>query len=190
MLVFALDELQAGSGFAPHSHENVEVVTIVLEGSLDHEDTAGNRGRVETGEVALISAGGGVKHSEFGNPDALTRSVTIWLKPRTMNKAPSRAVAKPMPKDGWQLIAAERDAPLLVEQDARVMMKRLAKRKPVSLVAKPGRIVYLAAVEGGLVAGTERLSAPERVILRGGELSLTSAAGATVVVVDVPLTSR
>jgi redox-sensitive bicupin YhaK (pirin superfamily) len=190
LLVFAYDDVQPGSGFKLHAHENVEVITIVLEGSLDHEDTAGHSGRVKVGEVALMSAGIGVKHSEFGNPDEVTRSVTIWLKPRTMNKAPSRATAKPVEKNGWQLIAAERNAPLIVEQDARVLMKRLAARKRVRLAAKPGRMVYLAAVQGELVAGGERLSVPERIILRDGEIEMVAEAGATVVVVDMPLTRR
>lgn len=186
LLVFAYDQVQPGSGFKLHSHENVEVITIVLEGSLDHEDTAGHKGRVEAGEVALMSAGTGVEHSEFGNPHLPTRSVTIWLKPRTLNKPPYRATGKPVEKDGWQLIAAERDAPLIVEQDARVRMKRLAAGKPVPLEARPGRLVYLAPVDGELTAGDQHLSVPERIIVRGGEISLVSDAGATVVMVDVP----
>jgi redox-sensitive bicupin YhaK (pirin superfamily) len=190
LLTFAYDEVPPGSGFKLHPHENVEVVTIVLEGSLDHEDTAGNTGRVKAGEVALMSAGSGVKHAEFGNRDVQTRSVTIWLKPRTMNKPPSHANAKPVVRDGWQLIAAEHDAPLLVEQDARVLMKRLAAREQVPLVARPGRMVYLATVEGELVADGQRLSVPERIILRDGEIRIASDAGATVVVVDVPLANR
>jgi redox-sensitive bicupin YhaK (pirin superfamily) len=187
LLVFAYDEVQPGSGFKRHAHDNVEVITIVLEGSLDHEDTAGNSGRVNAGEVALMSAGSGVKHSEFGNPDVLTRSVTIWLKPRTMNKKPHRATATPVERNGWHVIAAEHGAPLIVEQDAVVQMKRVAPGGHVSVVAQPGRIVYLAAVEGELVAGDQQLSAPERLILRAGGLPVVSEAGATVVVVDVAL---
>jgi redox-sensitive bicupin YhaK (pirin superfamily) len=187
LLVFAYDEVQPGSGFKLHAHENVEVITIVLEGTLDHEDTAGNSGRVQAGEVALMSAGRGVKHSEFGNPDVMTRSVTIWLKPRTMNKTPHRAIATPVEREGWNIIAAEHDAPLVVEQDAVVLMKRVAPRSHVSVQARPGRMVYLAAVEGELVSDNQKLSAPERLILRGGELRIMSEAGATVVMVDVPL---
>jgi redox-sensitive bicupin YhaK (pirin superfamily) len=187
LLVFAYDEVQPGSGFKLHAHENVEVITIVLEGSLDHADTAGHSGRVETGEVALMSAGSGVKHSEFGNPDVPTRSVTIWLKPRTMNKSPDRATAKPIEKEGWQLIADERDAPLVVEQDARVLMKRLAARERVRVAAKPGRLVYLGTVDGELSAGGHLLSAPERIVLRSGEINVYSEVGATVVLVDVAL---
>jgi redox-sensitive bicupin YhaK (pirin superfamily) len=190
LLVFAYDEVQPGSGFKLHRHENAEVVTIVLEGSLDQEDTSGHRGRVKAGEVALMSAGSGVSHSEFGNPDVPTRSVTIWLKPRTMNKTPHSVIAKPVEKDGWQLIAAEHDAPLVVEQDARVLMRRLSPRKRVSLVAQSGRIVYLAPVEGEMMVGGERLSVPERLILRDGEVGISSATGATVVVVDVPSPHR
>ncbi len=187
LLVFAYDEVQPGSGFKLHAHENVEVITVVLEGTLDHEDTAGHKGRVHAGEVALMSAGSGVQHSEFGNPDVQTRSITIWLKPRTMNKAPRRVTAKPLEKDGWQLIAGEHDAPLIVEQDARVLMKRLAPRKQVRLIAQPDRMVYLATVEGELVAGGQRLSVPERIIMRGGEINIASEKGAIIVVVDVPL---
>jgi redox-sensitive bicupin YhaK (pirin superfamily) len=188
LLVFAYDEVQPGSGFKLHAHENVEVITIVLEGTLDHEDTAGNSGRVKAGEVALMSAGSGVKHSEFGNPDVMTRSVTIWLKPRTMNKTPHRAIATPVERNGWDIIAAEHDAPLVVEQDAVVMMKRVAAGGNATVEAQSGRMVYLAALEGELVAGNHQLSAPERLILRGGELRITSQAGATVVIVDVALT--
>jgi quercetin 2,3-dioxygenase len=187
LTVFAYDEIQPGSGFKLHAHENAEVITIVLEGSLDHEDTAGHRGRIEAGEAALMSAGSGVKHSEFGNPDVATRSVTIWLKPRTLNKPPHRATGKPAEMNGWQLIAAERDAPLIVEQDARVVMKRLTARQHMTIAARPGRMVYVAAVDGELKVGDQRLSVPERVIVRGGEISMASDAGATIVAVDVPL---
>jgi hypothetical protein len=162
----------------------------VLEGSYDHEDTAGYRGRVKAGEVALMSAGSGIKHSEFGNPDVQTRSVTIWLKPRTMNKPPSHMTAKPVEQDGWQLIAAERAAPLIVEQDARILMKRLAAHKRVRVRARPGRMVYLAVVEGEVVTDGQRLSVPERILLRDGEISVASDAGATIVVVDVPWKKR
>jgi redox-sensitive bicupin YhaK (pirin superfamily) len=190
LLVFAYDEVQPGSGFKLHSHDNVEVLTIVLEGSLDQEDTAEHSGRVKTGEVSLMSAGSGVTHAEFGNPDVLTRSVTIWVKPRTMNKTPYRAVGKPVEKNGWQLIAAEHDAPLIIEQDVRVLMKRLSPHKRVTLVAQPGRMIYLAAVEGELLAGDQHLSVPERAILRDGKTRIKSDEGATVVVVDVPLAQR
>jgi hypothetical protein len=105
-----------------------------------------------------------------------------------MNKPPRRAIATPVERDGWHVIAAEHDAPLVVEQDAVVLMKRVAPRSDVSVEAQPGRTIYLAALEGTLVAGNQRLSAPGRLILRGGELRITSEAGATVVMVDVALT--
>ena len=137
-----------------------------------------------------MSAGSGVKHSEFGNPDVQTRSVTIWIKPRTMNKPPSHATAKPVEQNGWQLIAGERAAPLIVEQDARILMKRLAAHERVPVVARPGRMVYLGVVEGEVGTGGQRLSVPERIILRDGEINIASDAGATVVVVDVPLAKK
>jgi redox-sensitive bicupin YhaK (pirin superfamily) len=188
LLVFAYDEVQPGSGFKLHAHDNVEVITIVLEGTLDHEDTAGHKGRLEAGEVALMSAGTGVRHSEFGSRDVVTRSLTIWIKPRTMNKPPSRAVARPVERDGWQLVAAERDAPLVVDQDARVIMQRLAPRERVNLEARPGRVAYLAVVQGEVAADGERLARSDRMIVRGGKVEVAADAGATVVAVDVPAT--
>lgn len=190
LLVFAYDEVQPGSGFKLHSHENVESITIVLEGSYDHDDTAGYSGRVKAGEVSLMSAGKGIKHAEIGNPDVLTRSVTIWLKPRTMNKVPAHVTAKIVNEEGWQLIAGEHDAPLIVEQDARILMKRLAAHQQVPLIAPYDRMIYLAVVEGEVVTDGQRLSVPERIILRDGQISIASDGGATVVVVDVPLAKR
>jgi redox-sensitive bicupin YhaK (pirin superfamily) len=190
LLVFAHDEVQPGSGFKMHAHENVDVLTIVLQGSLDQEDSAGHRAHVEAGEAALMSAGSGVKHAEFGNPAGLTCSLTIWFRPRTMNKAPSHATGKPVEKDGWQLIAAEQDAPLIIEQDARVRMKRLDARQGLRLVAQRNRLIYMAPVKGELRAGRERLSVPDRIILRAGVIDIASDVGATIVVVDVPTTDR
>ena len=190
LLVFANDEVQAGSGFNMHAHENVDVLTVVLQGSLDQEDTAGHRARVNVGEAALMSAGTGVKHAEFANRDEITRSVTIWFRPRTMGKTPSHTTAKPVEKGGWELIAAEHDAPLTLEQDARVSMKRLAAQEKLPLVVQPARLLYVAAVDGELVAGDQRLSVPERIILRSGTMSIRSDTGATIVIVDVPSPER
>jgi redox-sensitive bicupin YhaK (pirin superfamily) len=189
LLVFAIDEVQAGSGFNMHAHENVDVLTVVLQGSLDQEDTAGLRAHINVGEAALMSAGTGVKHAEFADRDEPTRSATIWFTPRTMGKTPAHTTGKPVEKDGWQLIAAEHDAPLTLEQDARVLMKRLAAHEQLPLLVQPARLLYVAIVDGGLVAGEEGVSAPERIILREGT-SIRSDAGATIVVVDVPSPER
>jgi redox-sensitive bicupin YhaK (pirin superfamily) len=75
----------------------------------------------------------------------------------------------------------------VVEQDANILMKRLSAGEHLSLAARTGRMVHLATVEGELIAGEQRLSVPERLVVRGGEISVASDAGATVVVVDVPL---
>lgn len=184
--LFSYDEVQPGGAFNLHSHDNVEVITIVLEGSFEHEDTAGHGGRAGVGDVMLMSAGRGLKHAEHGNADVLTRVVTIWLKPRTTNTAPHHAIRKPINANGWLLVAAERDAPLIVDQDARVLMKHLAPGEHVSLEARPGRMVYLGTVEGELIANAQRLSVPERIIARDGEVSIASDSGATVVLVDLP----
>lgn len=185
--LFSYDVVQPGGTFALHPHDNVEVITVVLEGSFEHEDTAGGRGRAGVGDVMLMSAGRGLQHAERGNATVLTRVVTIWLAPRTRDTEPRHAIGRPAAaQSGWQLIAAERAAPLIVDQDARVLLRRLAPGEQLSLEAPAGRALYLGTVEGEWVANDQRLAVPERLIARNGQLSIASSSGATVVLVDLP----
>lgn len=187
LCLFSYDEVQPGGAFALHSHDNVEVITIVLEGSFEHEDTAGHRGRAGVGDVMLMSAGHGVKHAEHGSADALTRVVTIWLQPRHANTQPHHLISRPaVATNGWQLIAAERAAPLTVDQDARVLIKHFAPGERLMSHAPPGRVIYLGTVEGELVVNDRHLVVAERAIARNGQLSIASRSGATVVLIDLP----
>lgn len=184
--LFSYDVVQPGGTFALHAHDNVEVITVVLEGSFEHEDTAGHSGRAGVGDLMLMSAGRGVKHTEQADADALTRVVTIWLEPRTRDTEPHHVISRLAATNGWQVIAAERDAPLAVDQDARVLIRRFAPGEHLLFEAPPGRVVYLGIVEGELVTNGQRVGVPERIIARNGALNIASNSGATVVLVDLP----
>src|SRR5438093_10281448 len=76
------DEIAAGSGFPPHPHADMEIITYVRDGAIMHQDSMGNIGRTEAGDVQVMSAGSGVRHSEYNKEDVTTRLFQIWIEPR------------------------------------------------------------------------------------------------------------
>ena len=91
------DEIAAKSGFPPHPHADMEIITYVREGAITHQDSMGNTGRTEAGDVQVMSAGSGVRHSEYNLEDATTRIFQIWIEPTESGGKPSWG-AKPFPK--------------------------------------------------------------------------------------------
>ena len=91
------DEIAAQSGFPPHPHADMEIITYVREGAITHQDSIGNKGRTEAGDVQVMSAGSGVRHSEYNLEDATTRIFQIWIEPTERGGQPSWG-AKPFPK--------------------------------------------------------------------------------------------
>src|SRR5215210_5509865 len=83
------DEIAAQSGFPPHPHAEMEIITYVREGAITHEDSLGNRGRTEAGDVQVMSAGSGVRHSEYNREPQTTRIVQIWIEPTTEGGQPT-----------------------------------------------------------------------------------------------------
>ena len=91
------DEIAPGTGFDPHSHSNMEIITYVRDGAITHEDNKGNKGRTESGDVQVMSAGYGITHSEYNRESVLTRIFQIWVFPDKDNIEPNWG-AKPFPK--------------------------------------------------------------------------------------------
>lgn len=92
------DTIQAGTGFAPHSHSDMEIITYVREGAITHQDNLGNIGRTVAGDVQVMSAGTGIRHSEYNHEAETTRIFQIWLFPNRRGEAPSWGT-KPFPKN-------------------------------------------------------------------------------------------
>jgi redox-sensitive bicupin YhaK (pirin superfamily) len=91
------DEIQPGSGFPPHPHANMEIITYVRQGAITHKDSLGNHGRTEAGDVQVMSAGSGIRHAEWNEEDGVTTLFQIWIVPETAGGTPSWG-AKPFPK--------------------------------------------------------------------------------------------
>src|SRR3954464_13489186 len=91
------DEIAPHTGFPPHPHANMEIITYVRDGAITHEDSLGNTGRTEAGDVQVMSAGNGVRHSEYNLEPTLTKIFQIWIEPTVQGGQPTWG-AKPFPK--------------------------------------------------------------------------------------------
>jgi len=91
------DEIAPNSGFPAHPHANMEIITYVREGAITHQDSLGNKGRTEAGDVQVMSAGSGIRHSEYNLEPTRTKIFQIWIEPTTEGGAPTWG-AKPFPK--------------------------------------------------------------------------------------------
>ena len=91
------DEIAPNTGFPAHPHANMEIITYVREGAITHQDSLGNKGRTEAGDVQVMSAGSGIRHSEYNLEPSKTKIFQIWIEPTTKGGQPTWG-AKPFPK--------------------------------------------------------------------------------------------
>jgi redox-sensitive bicupin YhaK (pirin superfamily) len=159
------DEIQAKSGFPAHPHADMEIITYVRDGAITHQDSLGNKGRTEAGDVQVMSAGSGVRHSEYNLEDETTRIFQIWIQPATKGGKPSWG-AKPFPKQdrAGQFVTlasgfeADKDA-LPIRADARVLGATVAAGESVRLEVDPARHIYLVPARGTVEVEGVRLNA-------------------------------
>ncbi len=144
------DRIAAKSGFPPHPHRDMEIVTYVRTGAITHQDSMGNKGRTGAGDVQVMSAGTGVTHAEFNLEDEATTLFQIWIETDRPGAEPSWG-AKPFPRDArdgrFQLLAsgAAEDGALAINADARILGATLGAGEPIELEASPARHLYLVS---------------------------------------------
>lgn len=183
------DMIAARSGFPPHGHSDMEIITYVRSGAITHEDSLGNKGRTSAGDVQVMSAGTGVRHSESNVEAGPTTLFQIWIEPRQRGGEPSWGM-KPFPKGdrsgAFQLLASgfgEADA-LEVHADARIFGAVLKLGEVLSFAVGEARHAYLVPALGrididGMVVG-ER----DGVALNGGTFRVTALEDCEIVLVD------
>jgi quercetin 2,3-dioxygenase len=186
------DEIAPGTGFPPHPHADMEIITYVRQGAITHQDSLGNKGRTEAGDVQVMSAGTGIRHSEYNLEPEATKIFQIWIEPTGRGGKPAWG-AKPFPKQdrsGRFVTLASgfeegRDA-LPIRADARVLgatLKagetaeyRLAERRRAYLVAARGPV----EINGALLAERDGAAIENERVLR-----VTAIDDAEIVLVDV-----
>jgi quercetin 2,3-dioxygenase len=187
------DRVQAGAGFGTHAHRDMEIISYVLSGELAHKDSMGNGSTIRPGDVQRMSAGSGVRHSEF-NPSASagTHFLQIWIQPDKANIAPSyeeKHFAAQEKRGRLRLIVSPDRAQgsLLIHQDARVYAGLFDGAEQADLDVKSGRRIYVHVARGALTANGVLLNAGDALqVTRGTELHLERGQEAEVLVFDLP----
>lgn len=158
------DWIEPDSGFPTHPHRDMEILTYVLEGALEHGDSLGNGSTIRPGEIQKMSAGTGITHSEFNPSDAEpTHLLQIWIEPAARGVAPSYAqVPVPVADQPGRLhlvAGADPGAPVGLQQDASVHAARLRPGDEISYDLAPGRGLWVQTARGRLRAGDQPLEA-------------------------------
>jgi redox-sensitive bicupin YhaK (pirin superfamily) len=150
------DEIAAQSGFPPHPHADMEIITYVRQGAISHEDSLGNAGRTEAGDVQVMSAGTGIRHAEFNRETETTTLFQIWIQPNRRGGPPSWG-AKPFPKSArsgrFEILASgiEGDTDALpIRADARVMGATLKAGETLEYTLGKERYGYLVPATGSI----------------------------------------
>lgn len=150
------DVIKPGAGFAPHGHRDMEILTYVIRGALAHEDSNGGKGVIRRGDIQVMSAGTGIRHSEFNaSHEEGVRLLQIWILPPSEGLPLSyqqRTIAEDDKRNKLALLAgpADRDPALPIHQDARVYASLLDAGQSVTHEILPGRGVWIQVAEGGL----------------------------------------
>lgn len=167
------DKVAAGGGFAPHSHSNMEIISIVLDGVLAHRDSLGNVQTLVPGEVQRMSAGSGIQHSEFnGAKDKPVHFLQIWIMPDRDNTAPGYAqkmFAEADRRGRWlPLVNPEgSEGALSILQDARLFGTRLEAGESLSYTTVPGRKLWMQVAAGAVNVGDHSLKAGDGAAIVG-----------------------
>ena len=185
------DEIAARSGFPPHPHSDMEIVTYVREGAITHQDSMGNQGRTEAGDVQVMSAGTGVRHAEYNLEDERTTLFQIWVQTDRPGAKPSWG-AKKFPKEerdgSFAILAsgfAEDSDALKINAAARVMGATLKAGQGAELTLDPARHVYLVPVNGPIEVNGVRAEARDGVAVTGEErIEIRALEDTEVVLVD------
>lgn len=181
------DTIAPNSGFPPHGHRDMEIVTYVREGAVTHEDSLGNVGRTEAGQVQVMSAGTGIRHAEYNREDTPTTLFQIWIMPRAQGLTP-RWETRPFPREHGQLQIlasgfAGDDAPV-IHQDARVLGATLDAGDRI-VHTLDGRPAYLVAARGKLTVNGQELGPRDGVaVSEETQLDIIAQEDAEIVLVE------
>lgn len=163
LLVWNDDTIEPRRGFAPHGHRDMEIITYVREGAITHQDSLGNAGRTEAGDVQVMWAGSGILHSEMNVESEETKIFQIWIETAEPGIAPGWAASE-FPKDNrsGELVVlasgAGDEGALPIHQDARILAATLKPGQSVTYRPQPGKSAYLVPAIGQVKVESEDTS--------------------------------
>ena len=186
------DTIAPQTGFPPHPHNDMEIITYVREGAITHQDSLGNKGRTEAGDVQVMSAGTGIRHSEYNLEDVTTKIFQIWIIP-TREGEPPQWGAKPFPKGErsgkFVTLAsghAEDDDALPIRTDGRVLGATLRAGETAEYPLGKERKAYLVPASGAVQIDDVRVNARDGAAISDMDvLRVTALEDSEIVLVDV-----
>jgi redox-sensitive bicupin YhaK (pirin superfamily) len=182
------DVIDGGSGFPTHPHRDMEIISYVVEGELAHRDTTGADGVIRRGDVQAMSAGTGIRHSEFnGLADAKTRFLQIWVLPRAAGLAPAyRQASVPDAEKRNRLRLVVGPGALEINQDALVYVSLLEAGNSVRHALAAGRGAWIQVIDGSVTANGTRLEAGDGAAIEDvGEIVVEAAETAEFLLFDL-----
>jgi redox-sensitive bicupin YhaK (pirin superfamily) len=193
LLVINDDIVEPGQGFATHSHRDMEIVTYVLSGALEHKDSMGTGSVIKPGDVQMMSAGTGIRHSEYNHSKAeLVHFLQIWITPDRKGVTPRYQQVKfPDEQKRGQLrliISPDgTDGSLSVYQDARAYAGCFDGKEKASLQIASGRVAYIHVARGAVTISGQRFEAGDGARVRGEPvLEITDGKDAELLIFDLP----
>jgi hypothetical protein len=185
------DAIQPNTGFPAHGHQDMEIITYVLEGAISHQDSLGNQGRTAAGDVQVMSAGSGIRHAEYNLEPGVTRLFQIWILPAQAGDAPSWG-ARPFPRDdraGRFVTLASGlpgdDEALPIRTPGRVLGATLLAGESIDYELPPERRAYLVPARGAVEVNGVHVGTRDGAAISGEPvLRITALSDAELVMVD------
>ncbi len=184
------DEIGAKTGFPPHGHADMEIVTYVRTGAISHRDSLGNEGRTPAGDVQVMSAGTGIQHAEYNLEDALTTLFQIWILPDAPGGTPGwgqRAFPKADRAGQWVTLASGKEDgdALPIRADAQVLGATVKAGETITYDVDPARHIYLVPATGKITVNGVPANARDGVAITGEDRLIIEAEDeAELVLVD------
>lgn len=188
------DRIEGGKGFGIHGHKDMEIISYVVDGALEHQDTMGNTTIIRPGDVQKMSAGSGVKHSEMNHEAGkVTHFFQIWITPDQKNLKPSygqKSFLAALEAQPLVLVASRegRDGSIAIQQDADMYISRLKTNAHVRIDIRSNRGVWVQVVKGGITIGGEVLySGDAAALTKEDSLELIGTTEAEVIIFDLAM---
>jgi len=185
------DRVAGGGGFAPHPHDNMEIITYVLDGALAHRDSMGNDAVIKAGNLQMMSAGSGIRHSEFNDSaDKPVHLFQIWLMPDVENEAPTYQeldLGRGVPANTLHPVVTPdgRDGTMRIKTDATLSIARLTGGTRLELPANGNRKTWIQVTRGSIAVDGDVLSEGDGIGLSQESVTVSANDNAEILVFDM-----
>jgi len=174
------DHVAPQSGFEPHSHKNMEIMTYVVSGTLTHQDSTGAKSTMKSGDAQLMSAGVGIEHSEMNETDEPCHFLQIWIKPDQQDEAPKYqqiSVEREEKEGNIKLLASPEgsDNSLQIAQNVYIYNSLVIEGESISINMEPERHVWIQIISGSTSINGENLHAGDGISISAEEMIVITA---------------